>query len=107
MSYRSTSGRYVLWRAIMERSRWRPDVWWMPLPNSSTSLIATIRQRRSPELRRADGALEAEGRNFYTDQMGVRRCDIYVKWRAAAPDASRSGAAAEGTSHDPKRKDRP
>jgi hypothetical protein len=77
---RSPSGRYYQWSEVIAEASKFPHIWQTLLPNAPATVVYTIRYRRSAELRREDGHLEARARNEYIDERGKRRANVDVRW---------------------------
>lgn len=80
--YRSPSGRYVDWRALLADAARAGGRWLTAFRDSPTSLVRDIRQRRpAPLAARTDGRLVAQARNTYENEnTGTEYGDIYVRW---------------------------
>lgn len=79
--YQSPTKRFTLWAEIVLDARRLGGEWFLALSDVPYSTARTVRQRRHPDLHNLDGgALEAEARNVYTDDAGMRRCDLFVRW---------------------------
>jgi hypothetical protein len=50
-----------------------------------TSVVKTIRLRRSGALRNPNGHLEAQALNVYEDEDGVMRGDVLLMWVEGSP----------------------
>lgn len=59
----------------------RHGVWVSPveLKDAPARTVHRIRARNHPDLRYADGRLEARITNIYTDELGTERGDIWVR----------------------------
>lgn len=79
MTFVSPSRRYVNWPAVIRYCK-KHSGWNQILPNVPQSVAKNVRLRRHPDLRRADGQLEARLINTYTDESGVPRGDVIVRW---------------------------
>lgn len=80
MDHRSPTGRYILWRQIIEELRKRPDTWAVKLGDEPARLVRTVRDRSNPALHLTEGRVEARIVNEYTDTGGHRRGDIYLRY---------------------------
>lgn len=81
--YRSPSGRYWDWGAIVLAARAHPGKWVVRLPNERAAMTQAIKHRRSPALHLLDGTLEAKAVHIYVDEYGQRRADIYIRFTPA------------------------
>lgn len=79
-TFRSPSGRYYDWAAIVTRLRAFPNLWLLIFPDESTRLVRHVRARRAEGLVLDDGKVEAEAINPYTDELGKRRAMIYMRF---------------------------
>lgn len=52
----------------------------MRLSNERVRLLQTVRHRRHRALHIQGGRIEARAINIYTDEMGVRRGDVYLRY---------------------------
>lgn len=79
--YQSASKRFTMWAEIVLDARRNGGEWFLALNDVPLSTARTVRQRRHPDLHNLPGGtLEAEPRNLYTDDAGMRRCDLFVRW---------------------------
>lgn len=82
-SQRSETGRYRDWDAIIAQLRTRPGEWVVRLPNEPRRLVRTVRFKQAPELHLTDGVIEVDIVNEYTDDRGIRRGDVHLRFNPA------------------------
>lgn len=80
MTRRSPSGRYYQWDTLISEARKVPGVWQTLLPDAPTTVVATVKYQRHPDLRQPDGHLEARARHEYISERGKRRANIDLRW---------------------------
>lgn len=79
--YRSPSGRYVDWAALVHAARAAGGRWVFAFANAPASMVRDIRQKRSLHLHHPAGELVAEARNRYENpDTGTDYADVYVRW---------------------------
>lgn len=78
--YRSPSGRYWEWAAVIAEAKRHPNVWWLVASSVSHYAVRLVNERRSPALHRTDGRLSARAMNPHTVD-GQIRVDLLVCWR--------------------------
>lgn len=70
------------WPAVVAYARRRPERWCTgtALQNAPARTVARVRGRNHPALHLDDGVMEARITNVYTDDMGMDRGDIWVRF---------------------------
>lgn len=72
-------GRYYDWPGIIARLSGTPGIWERTFLDAPALLGRNVNQKRSPDLKRADGVLEAKVVNRYRID-GRWRGDVWLRW---------------------------
>lgn len=80
LRFRSPSGRYHDWGAIVATLRSHPGVWIIHLPNEPARLQRTVRERSHPALHLDDGVVEARLLHRYVDALGQVKGDVHLRF---------------------------
>lgn len=78
--YRSPSGRYWEWPAIIREAKRHPDTWWLLASSVTRYAVRLINEQRNPALKTTGGRLRARGMNPHTVD-GQHRIDLLITWQ--------------------------
>ena len=88
--FRSASGRYLDWLAIIERARRLPNSWWLAESNVPTATVRAVNERRHIDLKNVTGGrLQAQARNVYMNDDDRERCDFFIRFVPSTPEEER------------------